>query len=109
MNYIKIPLEHYTMMQIDSIKKNGNSKLNLNLNDEDIIVSAINLLHTLSFIHFDMISEDRLNKHLNPIIEIISNNQSFLKYIANASKNHDNINRVLYNNKEKLNKLGVSI
>lgn len=109
MEYIKIPIGDYARVQIDSIKKTANKKLGVNLTDEDIMDCAIDILYSMKFIHFDMISKDRLNKHLTPILEIIGDEQLFLQFLCNAPKNHEKVNRVLYNNVEKLNKLGVSI
>lgn len=107
MKFIKIPVESYTISQIDSIKKYANDKLGVNLNDEEITIAAIELLHSIYFIHSNMVLEQRKDKHLSCMYEKITNELIFLKFLLNAPKNIEDIHRVISN--LELNNAGVEI
>lgn len=107
MDYIKIPVESYTISQIDSIKKYAKNRTGANITDEDITIAAIELLHSVYFIHSNMVLEQRKDKHLSCMYEKITNELIFLKFLLNAPKNIEDIHRVISN--LELNNVGVEI
>lgn len=96
MDYIKIPIDNWTDSQINSIKKYANSREEININESDVVVAAIDLLHYIFMLHSNMILEERKGKHTTRCYEILTNELIFLQFLINAPKNIEITNHFLY-------------
>lgn len=94
MEYIKIPIDSWTDSQIVSIKNKCNANYGANFTDADVVNVAIDLLSHIIMINNGEFAEHRTERHINRILEITTDKTAFAKYVVDAPKNQELMEKV---------------